>query len=405
MNMRRPVAVIALLMTTLVAVACESLITKPSLYGTIRAEVRRRDGTPIAGARVQLYTGQRPMGFAVTDVNGAYTFVDVPDGLYGVRTFPPTGYFNVQSVIGGKDSSFRDQLQLNPGDSLRVSFSFLKEGRGTITARVIDSDGKPLPDVRVVLFSSSGTVADSKTDQSGSFQFPSVPQGNYGVFAMRPVAYQDSGETPLPSRDGIVVDDGSTHLAAFQFALCNGSLNVRVRDNTGAAVPGTLLTFYGAFGAQDSILGTDASRSIPNLGCGSYGVRIRPPVGWTADEARGSAFQDNLSIHRGTALNVALTVKRIGRGTVRIQIMDQFGGPVANTRVVLYTGQGLVRDVLTGADGFVSMTDLLVNSEYGVRVVPAGSYTSPEGSGTTFIDGIKLVDGQTRDYVFRFQAN
>lgn len=405
MNMRRAIVLITSVLATLVVAACESLITKPSLYGTIRAEVKRRDGTPIAGAQVQLYTGQRPIGFATTDANGAYTFVDVADGVYGLRTFPPAGYFNIQSVIGGKDSSFRDQLQLNPGDNLRVSFSFLKEGRGTITARVIDSDGKPMPDVRVVLFSSGGSIADSKTDQSGSFQFATVPQGNYGVFAARPIAYQDSGEAPLPSRDGIVVDDGSTHLASFQFALCNGSLDVRVRDNTGAPVPGTLLTFYGAFGVQDSILGADASRSIPKLGCGSYGVRIRPPVGWTADEGRGTTFQDNLSIHRGTALNVALTVKRIGRGTVRIQIMDQFGGPVANTRVVLYTGQGLVRDVVTGADGFVSMTDLLVNSEYGVRVVPAGSYTSPEGPGTTFIDGIKLVDGQTRDYVFRFQAN
>ncbi|MEO7998559.1 MAG: carboxypeptidase-like regulatory domain-containing protein, partial [Gemmatimonadaceae bacterium] len=383
-----------------------------SFVGVLRAQERTitglitslENGTAIPGAKILLYTGQRPMGYATADSTGAYTFVNVPDGLYGLRVTPPTGYRGYDEV-GGADSSVRDQIILNPADKLSFAFSFLKTGQGAITARVLDANGSGISGIRVILFSSKGSVADNTTDANGTFVFPSVPFGNYGVFAERSIAYRDSAENPLPAVDGFIVDEGSTDTASFKFALCAGSLNVRVRDDTGSPVPGTLLTFYGDLGVQDSILGADAMRNISRLACGHYGVRIRPPVGWTADEGRGTTFQDNLSVHRGTALDVQLNVKKIGRGTVRVRVMDNIGLPVANIRTVLYTGQGLVRDVVTDDNGFATMSDLLVNAEYGVRIVPRAGYNSPEGPGTTFLDGISLVNGQTRDVVFTIRRD
>lgn len=390
----------------MVIAACDSLITKPSLYGTISAEVKRRDSTAVPGARVILYTGQRPMGYAVTDSVGRFLFVDVPDGVYGVRVVPPSGYFGINEIIGGPDSSLvRDQLQLTPGETRNVQFRLLKAGLGRVSVYVEDAERKAMPGIRVVLYQSKGSLEEGVTNQSGLFQFAAVPLGNYGVFAFRPPAYTDSADNPLPSRDGFVVDQGSASTATFQFAKCIGTLDVRVRDNTGAPVPGSLLTFYGNFGVQDSILGAQSERHIADLACGPYGVRVRPPPGWTAEEGRGTTFQDNIIIHRGTVASVTLNVKRIGRGTVRVRVVDDLGAPIENVRTVVYVGSGLVRDVVTGPDGSVTMADLLVNAEYGVRVVPRAGYTAPEARGSTYDDGIKLVDGGVRDFVFRFKRD
>ncbi len=406
MTFRRWFIACAVVVATLAAAACESLITKPSLYGSVSAEVKRRDSTAIPGARILLYTGQRPIGYAVTDAAGRFTFVDVPNGVYGVRVVPPTGYFGINEIIGGSDSSVvRDGINLSPGENKLVQFRLLKDGLGQITAYVESADHTPISGVRVVLYSSKASLQEGVTNETGRFAFAPVPLGNYGVFASRPLAYTDSAENPLPSRDGFVVDEGSADLASFQFARCVGTLDVRVRDNTGAPVPGTLLTYYGAFGAQDSILGAQSERHITDVACGVYGVRIRPPLGWIAEEARGKTFQDNIRIHRGTAANVTLNVVRIGRGTVRVRVVDDLGNPIENIRTVLYTGQGLVRDLLTGPDGYVNASDLLINAEYGVRVQPRAGYTAPEASGSTYYDGITLVDGEIRDFVFRFKRD
>lgn len=390
------------LLATLVAAACDSMISKPSLYGSVIAQVYRRDSTPIPGAKLTLYTGQRPVGYAITDSTGVFRFVNIPDGEYGVRVLPPPGYLSVVELIGGADTAVvRDGLALPEHGELLVRFRLLKAGSGNVSVYVESSERKPLTGIRVVLYSSQGSVAEGLTDAAGLYTFPPVPLGNYGVFAFRPPAYTDSAENPLPSRDGFIVDQGSKGTATFSFARCIGTLDVRVRDNTNAPVPGTLLTYYGSFGVQDSILGADGSRRITDVPCGIYGVRIRPPVGWTVNEGRGTTFQDGISIHRGTAADVTLRVVRIGRGTIRVRILDENGAAVPNIRTVVYTGQGLVADVVTDNSGFVSVSNLLVNAEYGVRIVPDPFYSAPEGPGSTFNDAIKLVDAETRDFVCR----
>lgn len=402
MSMRRIAALCIAASTLIGAAACESLVTKPSLYGTVTTQVLRRDSTPIPGAQVVLYTGQRPIGYATTDNNGAYKFIDVPDGVYGVRVTPPPGYLSAAEIVGGGDTAVvRDALEMPERGNLLVRFRLLKRGPGTVSAYVENVDRQPMQGIRVVLYQSTGSVAEGVTNAEGFYKFGSVPLGNYGVFASRPPAFTDSAENPLPARDGFIVDDGSSATATFQFARCIGTLDVRVRDNTNTAVPGSLLTFYGSFGVQDSVLGADASRRITDVPCGIYGVRVRPPAGYAANEGRGTTFQDGISIHRGTAADVTLRLTRIGHGTIRVKVLDEAGVPVANIRTVVYTGQGLQADLVTDALGIATVSNLLVNNEYGVRIVPDPLYSAPEGRGSTFNDAIRLVDGETRDFVYR----
>src|SRR5262249_30097209 len=60
----------------LAATACDRWLTSPSLYNTVTVVVTTRGGSPIPGAALTLYTGQRPMGYASTGADGRYVFQD-----------------------------------------------------------------------------------------------------------------------------------------------------------------------------------------------------------------------------------------------------------------------------------------------------------------------------------------
>lgn len=384
--------------------ACEGLITRPSLYSTVTASVARRDGTPIPNASLTLYTGQRPMGYAVTDILGRYTFVDVPEGLYGVRAEPPSGYVRLEALLPTTaPSEVVQNIRVMAQNRDSARFTFLKIGPGTVTAEVKEPDGSGVPDIALILYGAGGVVRRSVTNAAGRFVFDAVPFGNYGVFAVRPALYLDVGETSLPARDGLIIEDGSAQTASFAFAKCIGSIAVQVRDNTGQPVPGALLTFYtGAGVISNTPASASGTAAFPNLRCDEYGVRVSVPRGWTATEARGVTFVDGLRVRRGSALSAVLTLERAARASVRVRIVDQTDAVVPNARTVLYTGAGLERDVVTGADGTVTMDDVVVGPEYGVRVVPPTGFTATEGRGQTYVDGLRLTGGETRTLTFRF---
>lgn len=384
--------------------ACDGLLTRPSLYATVTATVARRDGTPIPNAALTLYTGQRPMGYAVTDTLGRYTFVDVPEGLYGVRADPPSGYVRLEALLPTTaPSEVVQNIRVMAQDRDSARFTFLKIGPGTVTAEVKEPDGSGVPDIALILYGAEGVVRRSVTNAAGRFVFDAVPFGSYGVFAVRPALYLDAGETSLPARDGLIIEDGSTQTASFAFAKCIGSIAVQVRDNTGQPVPGALLTFYtGAGVISNTPASASGTASFPNLRCDEYGVRVSVPRGWTAMEARGVTFADGLRVRRGSALSAVLTLERAARASVRVRIVDQTDAGVPNARTVLYTGAGVERDVVTGADGTVAMDDVVVGPEYGVRVVPPTGFTATEGRGQTYVDGLRLTGGETRTLTFRF---
>src|SRR4051812_27229306 len=72
--------------------ACDTSLTKPSLYNSVRVIVTQRDGKGIFDAGLVLYTGQRHMGYGATDSTGEFTFTRVPQGVYGLTAIPPNGY-------------------------------------------------------------------------------------------------------------------------------------------------------------------------------------------------------------------------------------------------------------------------------------------------------------------------
>lgn len=384
---------------------CERLITKPSLYGTVTAEVARRNGTPIAGTRLVLYMGQRPMGYGTSDSLGRYRFDDVPEGAYGVLAVPPAGYVRLESLLATtKPSEVVDQLDVRGEQTLAARFVFLKTGAGSIEAQVREPDGTGIAGVTTVLYDPRGEVRRVRTDSTGRAAFSAVPFGLYGVAVDRPAAYRDSGEVAFPFVDGLLMEDGAAARAPFLFEKCLGGVAIQVVDQQGRAVPGAHLVFYDAAGVRSrDVASASGTRTYAGLACTEYGVRVVVPRGYTVTETRGSAFVDGVRVRRNVVRAELLRVNRIARGTVQIAVVDQDGRAVPNVRTVLYTGQGLERDERTAADGTLTLADIIADSEYGVRVVPPEGYLAEDARGVTFEDGVRFTDGEVRRFTFRFQ--
>ncbi|MBU6367351.1 MAG: hypothetical protein KJT01_14145 [Gemmatimonadetes bacterium] len=390
------------------AAGCDALVSPP-LFGTVSALVTRRDSvTPIAGTRVLLYTGDRPMGYATSDSSGRVLFQDVPEGVYGLRISAPPGYLPLERLyIGPASTEFVHNVRVRPRDSLGVQFTLLKEGRGRVAVQVQDADGRGLADIPLNLYGPQGPLAAARTDAAGRATFEALPLGNYGVFASRPVAFRDSGEAPQVPRDGLIVDEGSTQRAAFTFAPCGGSVVAEVRDQQGRPAPGRVQLYQGTGPLQVVTLPADGMQRFDALLCDVYGVRyLPPPVGWRAAEVRGAAFADGVRVRRTSGtVRVPLVVEKYGWGSIRLRVVDQQGAPVPPIRAVVYNGVTLVADTRLDSAGVLRVDSLRADLQYGARIAPPEpyGYRLVEGRGESFADGLVLQDGVTRDVTLRLQ--
>lgn len=382
--------------------ACDALVTRPSLYGNVAVAVVRRNGDAIPGTRLILYTGQRHMGYGVTDAAGHYAFTNVPEGAYGVRATPPSGYVRIDSLVPVAPMDWVDKLSVNPGLATDVRLGFLKYGNGSVTVEITEPGGKPVAEVPLFLYGAMGIVRSANSDAMGRLAFDSIPLGNYGVFARRPAAYIDIGEDPLVFRDGLLIEEGSRERVTMTFEKCSGSVRVTVMDDTARPVPGAPLTLYDAMGilAEDST-GAGGTTTFPAPGCGNLGVRVRPPIGWTVTEGPGTSFVDGLFVRRGSALTATLRLQFVTcRATLRIAVNDDHGAAVGGARLVLYIANVVYRDLLSPASGQVIFDDIPCDREYGVMIFPPSAFTVAEGRGSSFFDGLRFADGSVVDRAF-----
>jgi hypothetical protein len=344
------------------------------------------------------------MGYARTDTNGTYTFVDVPQGRYGVLADVPPGYARLSDVVPAPRTDYVEELKVEGGSVLTARLSFLKKGPGTIVASVTEPDGSPLSAIPVTLYGSTGPIRSAITGTNGRFVFDPAPFGNLGVSAQRSAAYLDSAESPFMARDRIVVDEGSTHLAQFTFVPCIGSITATVRDEAASPVPGATVTLYASTRMiTEGTVDAAGSRQFANLGCADYGVSVRTPIGWTTPPGRGASFADGLYVHRGGTLTPVLSVRRVTcRATLRVRVGDDQGTAVAGARLVLYASVQAYREVITGVDGLGTMDQIPCDREFGVYVTspPPVGYAVAAGRGSSYFDAILFADGSVVDRTF-----
>jgi hypothetical protein len=299
-----------LLLGLLLLAGCDALLSAPLPTGRIRIEARGRRGEPLPGITAQLYVGYRPMGYLKTDARGVVLYENVPEGLYGVYMRLPDSYAGWDEVAGRPRRDLIDGINIVAGTDTTLRFDFLQRGTGTTIVWTVDEDARPVPGRTVVLYRSSGVVAQSVSDSTGRAAFSDVPMGIYGVATTAPPEF-DAPARSYVYRDNLVMDGGHWEVVHLELPRCSGTLTPRVIDATNAPVPGASVTLYR--GPQFFRTGvTDARGEVrwTRVDCGEYGVFVVPPAGYQSPYARDTAFVDGIRVTDQSTRTVTLRAFR-----------------------------------------------------------------------------------------------
>ncbi len=282
-------------------VGCEQLLTTPTPYGTVRVEVRSRGGVPIPRVRSELYTGSRPMGYAITNDSGRTTYPHVPRAQYGVALSVPAGYALVSTIVAGAPGVQVDGLNVEAGADTTLRFTLARLGNGTIEAEVRDQDGIKLRDLLVTLYRGPSVLGSARSDTLGVARFTNVAFGQYGVFLTPPESLGVKG-APTVFRDGVPVDAEVIAKPIIVVTRCLGTIRPRVLDQDGLPVSGMPITLYRGAGTRATSPTDSLGRvTFVNVPCDNWGVFASGIPGYGVTWERGFAYQDGLALtHRAT---------------------------------------------------------------------------------------------------------
>lgn len=271
----------------------------------------------------------------------------------------------------------------------------------SISGKVVDNLGAPIPGVLITL---SGTADDTATTAAdGTYSFAGLATGSYTVTETQPEKYDDGAET-VGTVGGVPTGVASANdvisaiaLVAGEDSINNdfaevirpGSISGKVVDNTGAPIPGVLITLSGAAGGTATTL-ADGTYSFTNLQPGTYTVTETQPAGFSdGGESRGTI---DGTLTGDDAADDVVSAITLGSGDDSINNdFDESSASIAGT-VVDQDGVGIpdVTVTLTGTDpnGVVSKTTTTdANGDYSFPGLLAGTYTVTETTPTGYTDG------------------
>ena len=138
-----------------------------TLTGTIN---RASDGSPAAGAMVEVLQAGATTASVTSAANGTYTVGPVDSGIYQVRV----------SAIG-LSTHLATEVAISGSSTLHVSLP----GIGSISGRITSIDGlTPLP-AGVRAMTGSTVIATSGADANGDYLITGLPPGQYTIQAAR----------------------------------------------------------------------------------------------------------------------------------------------------------------------------------------------------------------------------
>ncbi|MFH1255678.1 MAG: hypothetical protein V1494_00125 [Candidatus Diapherotrites archaeon] len=140
----------------------------PTTCGTLIVKVETQEGKKVEGATVYLYDDSTKSltGYSSksTDINGLARFSGIGLGTYYAFAYK-------ESVSGQSDSKYFS-AQTNDDDEIDLTVKIIVED-GTVAAKVVDKDGKPVPFATVEVHNSlNGTIENrGLTDGDGNFSY------------------------------------------------------------------------------------------------------------------------------------------------------------------------------------------------------------------------------------------
>ncbi|CRK62069.1 internalin, putative [Alloactinosynnema sp. L-07] len=364
-------------------------------------------GTDAAGAPVDLV--------ATTDGSGAYVFADLLGGTYTVTETQPDGYADGTDRVGTAGGTLAQPDTISavalPAGADATGYLFGEFKTASISGRVVDDAGNPMPNVTMTLTRPDGSTATVQTGPDGTYSFSDLPPGTYSIVETQPAGYADGPDTlgsagGTPTNDavsGIVLGSGTT-ASGYDFAEDRASLagvvyedvnNNGIQDAGEPGIPGTTVTLTGtdATGAPvNRVVTSDGNGAyvFPGLLGGTYTVTETQPDGYTDGTDRVGTAGGTLG-QPDTINAVALPAGADATGylfgefktaSISGRVVDDAGNPIPNVTVTLTRPDGSTAIVQTGPDGTYSFTDLPPGTYSIVETQPAGYADGPDTVGS-----------------------
>ncbi|MCB0125116.1 MAG: carboxypeptidase regulatory-like domain-containing protein, partial [Caldilineaceae bacterium] len=294
------------------------------------------DERGVAGVVVTLYDALTNSMVATTTTNtqGRYLFNNLLPGTYVVEFELPEDYILTAQDRGGNDAFDSDveratmrtpAVTLSSGEHNPTLDMGLYLPNGTRPAGIgdyvwydVDGDGVQdsgelgVPGIIVTLHRRDGTaVATTSTDNSGFYQFNSLPPGDYYVTFTLPAGYrispQDAGDNdeldsdvdPTTGRTVVTTLEAGEYDPSWDLGLTLNTLPASIgdyvwydsdgngiQDEEELGVPGIVVTLYRADGTVVATTRTDADGHYEfiNLPPGDYFLEFTPRSGYVSTQ-------------------------------------------------------------------------------------------------------------------------
>jgi hypothetical protein len=202
-------------------------------------------------------------------------------------------------------------------------------GTGFVTGRVVDTDGKPIPGVRILANTRPGGDFSTETGEDGTYALKNMPAGVYQIEVER-------SNFVVAEMDGVAVAEGGV-TSGIDFILhAGGGLKVSVFGSDRAPVGGAKVTLLPAGEPEEdnraparrtSTTANDGSAVFQFIPAGSWKIRVRhgaylsPKEDLAIDVQDGAGYTREVILDRGSSITG--------------DVVSEDGTPVAGARVTI----------------------------------------------------------------------
>ena len=312
---------------------------------------------PIAGATINVYSGQLLVATALTD----------PNGNYQIPNLSPDNY-----IVTASKAAYQTQAEgatVTAGATTIVNFALIAPP-GAISGTVTDAvTTNPIVGARVSVFSGQVFIASALTDANGNYTIPDLAPGQYTVIASAGANYQAASQ-------GATVVGGMTTTVDFALQPNPGTIAGTVTEaSTGNPIPGASINvFQGATLIASALTDINGQYSISEFAPGDYLVSAN------ANLHQQQVKAGTVAANATTTINFALNQNP---GAISGQVTDAVTtDPIAGATINVYSGQLLVATALTDPNGNYQIPNLSPDN-YIVTASKAAYQTQAEGATVT----------------------